>query len=380
MGTLEFGALRAAAALWVGNGKQLIYSLILFTPMHASNSAGNLRLRPLSVVVAGLVVFLLAFFSFQMYSQRTPCAQMIQSAVSQRESNLYAELHAKDAEVKGLSERIATGKLEYVAMQRTHEETIAQLSAQVAALKSNSGAGGGSATAANGAGGVAGNKPQPQPQQQPQSAADAGGQASASSALLLSAGSSSSSSTLPPVTKVSAAPAEQIALLLFTYSRADNLAKTLNSIFERRPTLAESLSGQRWHLFVSQQDDIPEVSRVLETYVPASPEQQPANTANGRNDGRRITRIRYRWEEPANLGLRDRRWLSYYKIAHHFKFGLSHVLDTMGYGKVIILEDDMNLAPDFFEYFEATAPLLDKDPSLYCVSAWNDNGHRVGEK
>lgn len=31
-------------------------------------------------------------------------------------------------------------------------------------------------------------------------------------------------------------------------------------------------------------------------------------------------------------------------------------------------------APDFFEYFTATKPLLDKDPSLWCISAWNDNG------
>ncbi|CAH3018352.1 unnamed protein product, partial [Porites evermanni] len=30
--------------------------------------------------------------------------------------------------------------------------------------------------------------------------------------------------------------------------------------------------------------------------------------------------------------------------------------------------------PDFYEYFTATKPLLDKDPSLWCISAWNDNG------
>ena len=34
----------------------------------------------------------------------------------------------------------------------------------------------------------------------------------------------------------------------------------------------------------------------------------------------------------------------------------------------------MELAPDFFTYFAATAPLLDRDPSLYCVSSWNDHG------
>jgi alpha-1,3-mannosyl-glycoprotein beta-1,2-N-acetylglucosaminyltransferase len=41
---------------------------------------------------------------------------------------------------------------------------------------------------------------------------------------------------------------------------------------------------------------------------------------------------------------------------------------------VIIVEDDLEFSPDFFEYFEATLPLLKSDPSLWCVSAWNDNG------
>jgi len=44
------------------------------------------------------------------------------------------------------------------------------------------------------------------------------------------------------------------------------------------------------------------------------------------------------------------------------------------YEAVIILEDDMDIAPDFFDYFEATLPILKSDPSLFCISAWNDNG------
>lgn len=32
------------------------------------------------------------------------------------------------------------------------------------------------------------------------------------------------------------------------------------------------------------------------------------------------------------------------------------------------------MAPDFFSYFDNTSPLLWKDSSLYCISAWNDNG------
>ena len=36
--------------------------------------------------------------------------------------------------------------------------------------------------------------------------------------------------------------------------------------------------------------------------------------------------------------------------------------------------DDLDVSPDLFSYFVATLPLLVKDPSLWCVSAWNDNG------
>jgi alpha-1,3-mannosyl-glycoprotein beta-1,2-N-acetylglucosaminyltransferase len=32
------------------------------------------------------------------------------------------------------------------------------------------------------------------------------------------------------------------------------------------------------------------------------------------------------------------------------------------------------VAPDFFSYFASTYQLLKKDSSLWCVSAWNDNG------
>ena len=42
----------------------------------------------------------------------------------------------------------------------------------------------------------------------------------------------------------------------------------------------------------------------------------------------------------------------------------------------MIVEDDLEVSPDFFEYFEATLPLLQKDSSLWCVSAWNDNGKK----
>jgi alpha-1,3-mannosyl-glycoprotein beta-1,2-N-acetylglucosaminyltransferase len=39
-----------------------------------------------------------------------------------------------------------------------------------------------------------------------------------------------------------------------------------------------------------------------------------------------------------------------------------------------VMQDDMQIAVDFFSYFEAGAKLLDDDPKLYSVSSWNDHG------
>jgi hypothetical protein len=71
--------------------------------------------------------------------------------------------------------------------------------------------------------------------------------------------------------------------------------------------------------------------------------------------------------------------LNYCKIASHYEWALKQVFDRTHAGgvrfdRVIILEDDMELAPDFFSYFRATSRLLDTDPTLFCISAWNDNG------
>lgn len=38
--------------------------------------------------------------------------------------------------------------------------------------------------------------------------------------------------------------------------------------------------------------------------------------------------------------------------------------------------DDLSISADFFDYFRWSSTLLDRDPTLWCVSAWNDNGKR----
>jgi len=72
-------------------------------------------------------------------------------------------------------------------------------------------------------------------------------------------------------------------------------------------------------------------------------------------------------------GVKDK-MQGYYKLSNHYKYALDRVFKEMGSRRVIILEDDMDIATDFFEYMGATSVLLDKDKQLMAVSAWNDNG------
>lgn len=44
------------------------------------------------------------------------------------------------------------------------------------------------------------------------------------------------------------------------------------------------------------------------------------------------------------------------------------MFDTLQYSSVILLEEDIEVAPDFFTYFAALQWLLFTDRSLYCVS------------
>jgi len=72
---------------------------------------------------------------------------------------------------------------------------------------------------------------------------------------------------------------------------------------------------------------------------------------------------------------KQKKFLGYYKLSSHYKWALNKVFELFPQStSVIIVEDDLDISPDFFSYFNATLPLLTQDPTLICVSAWNDNG------
>jgi hypothetical protein len=71
---------------------------------------------------------------------------------------------------------------------------------------------------------------------------------------------------------------------------------------------------------------------------------------------------------------------TYHAIARHYGWALGQLFDEHHHTKAILLEDDMEIAPDFFDYFAAAGGLLYEDTTLLCVSAWNDNGQKVSTR
>ena len=65
------------------------------------------------------------------------------------------------------------------------------------------------------------------------------------------------------------------------------------------------------------------------------------------------------------------------RIASHYKFSLGKAFEeNPDAPAIIIVEDDLLFSPDFYEYFKHNAEVLEEDPSLFILSAWNDNGFR----
>lgn len=87
-----------------------------------------------------------------------------------------------------------------------------------------------------------------------------------------------------------------------------------------------------------------------------------------------VTLIRQPDQSDIPLVGKAKKFKGYYKIARHYGWALNQTFHVFNYDTVIIVEDDLEFAPDFFEYFLALYPILKSDSTLYCISAWNDNG------
>lgn len=64
------------------------------------------------------------------------------------------------------------------------------------------------------------------------------------------------------------------------------------------------------------------------------------------------------------------------RVSQHYKASLTATFNLYPDAKyAIIIEEDLDVSPDFLNYFSQTIHLLDEDDTLYCISAWNDQGY-----
>uniref|UniRef100_A0A0D9Z0M7 Alpha-1,3-mannosyl-glycoprotein 2-beta-N-acetylglucosaminyltransferase n=1 Tax=Oryza glumipatula TaxID=40148 RepID=A0A0D9Z0M7_9ORYZ len=141
------------------------------------------------------------------------------------------------------------------------------------------------------------------------------------------------------------------AVVVMACNRPDYLQRTVESILKYQTSVAS-----KFPLFISQDGINGEVKKKALSY-------------------NEITYMQHLDLEPVHTE-RPGELIAYYKIAKHYKWALDELFIKHNFARVIILEDDMEIAPDFFDYFEAAAKLLDNDKTIMAVSSWNDNGQK----
>lgn len=140
------------------------------------------------------------------------------------------------------------------------------------------------------------------------------------------------------------------ALVVLAYNRADYLDKTLAAV------LAADLSSE------------------IKKYV----SQDGADASTAAMARRYSKDFEYLQHPHADLSIKvegSTPGTAY--VAAHYKWVLDKLFIEKGHSHVVILEDDLAITKDFFIMFESLAPLLEVDPTLWCISSWNDNGFRT---
>ncbi|XP_018555591.1 alpha-1,3-mannosyl-glycoprotein 2-beta-N-acetylglucosaminyltransferase a [Lates calcarifer] len=140
-----------------------------------------------------------------------------------------------------------------------------------------------------------------------------------------------------------------IPILVIACNRV-TVRRCLDKLLQHRP------SAELYPVIVSQDCGHAETAEVIRSY------------------GNQVTHLKQ--PDLSDIAVRPehKKFQGYYKISRHYRWALNQVFKTLSHSSVVIVEDDLEVAPDFFEYFRALLPLLKSDPSLWCASAWNDNG------
>jgi len=136
------------------------------------------------------------------------------------------------------------------------------------------------------------------------------------------------------------------AMLMFCNNRPQLLEQTLDSLFTVRGVLVDKLVA-------SQDGSNPAVAAVLAQrgIVHFEHAKKPMGAIGKKKEGAALIAEHYKWAVDKAFG--------------HFGESAAHL---------VIIEDDMLFAPDFMQLFIQLAPLLERDPTLWTISAFADNG------
>ncbi|XP_058299330.1 protein O-linked-mannose beta-1,2-N-acetylglucosaminyltransferase 1 isoform X2 [Hylobates moloch] len=64
------------------------------------------------------------------------------------------------------------------------------------------------------------------------------------------------------------------------------------------------------------------------------------------------------------------------RVSQHYKASLTATFNLFPEAKfAVVLEEDLDIAVDFFSFLSQSIHLLEEDDSLFCISAWNDQGY-----
>ena len=142
-----------------------------------------------------------------------------------------------------------------------------------------------------------------------------------------------------------------VPIIVVACKRANYLERSLRSLLKYLPS--EPIGGVQFSIIVSRDCKSSEVEALLgnaefSTRV-SNMRFLPPGEVRTMNDG-------------------------YSAIARHYKWIFTQAFDVLHYDAAVIVEEDMEISPDFYEYFAAGYKLLKQDPTLWCVSSWNDNG------
>ncbi|XP_073981724.1 alpha-1,3-mannosyl-glycoprotein 2-beta-N-acetylglucosaminyltransferase-like [Rhodnius prolixus] len=140
-----------------------------------------------------------------------------------------------------------------------------------------------------------------------------------------------------------------IAVIVFACSRV-TVRRCLDQLIKHRP------GAEQFPIIVSQDCQHQPTSDIIDSYAS------------------QVFHIKQPDQSEIYVPPKEKKFKGYFKIARHYGWALNQTFFVYNFSTAIIIEDDLDISADIFSYFLATLPLLHQDPTLWCVSAWNDNG------